>query len=93
VWKADLGPLAVQAVGILDPEVAACRRRERVDVRVAIEVELERASADDQVVPLLRRRAPILEAEPLVERERLAQVAAGEDRDGAGDAATLAADP
>jgi len=47
-----------------------------------LEQPLDAVLLDDQVVPLLRRRPPVREAEPLVERERGAEVAAREEREG-----------
>ena len=75
-------PFGVQRVGILTAGNNS-GRQQWVDVGVEIEVELDPAAADDQVVPAFVWRAAVLEAEPAVEGERLVEVAAREDRHGA----------
>jgi hypothetical protein len=69
----------VERVGVVDAQVAAGRGRERIDVGLVEEVQLDLSAADDQVVVDGPRRAGLDEPEPREERERLAEVAARQD--------------
>jgi hypothetical protein len=43
-------------------------------------MQLEPAAADDEVIPLLRLRSPVLETETFVEAEDLAEISTRKDR-------------
>jgi hypothetical protein len=69
----------MERIGVRDADVAGVIRCERVDVLVFPEVQLDRAAREDHIAVGLGRLATRFEAEPLVECDRLVQVAARED--------------
>ena len=79
--NADPLPLGVKGVGVGDTHVAGVVGRQRVDVRCFPEVEFDRPAPDDDVAVGLGRSTARLEAQPLVELERLPEIAARQDRD------------
>ena len=68
---ADVVPLRVERIRIVHAQVAHGGRRERVDVRVREEVQLDAAARDDQVVPDRVRRPRFLDPEPAEERRNV----------------------